>query len=202
MPQAGARIARMPLDHFAAMCDDTGLFQHAVYGIPDRITAIASMTMPAHAAVLASGHGDANRHADFIKTMQPRFAAFIQHGWNPDKGRFRNFMGYDRRWLEDAGSEDSHGRTLWALGACMAQGQDTPLAQWACGLLNRPLPRCRLSPRRGHGHLRCWVCPIIAPQDPRTARRTDATGAWRPTPRAFAGLREQGLGMVRGSADL
>ena len=53
--------------------------------------------------------------------MTTRFAAFIQHAWNPDKGRFRNFMSYDRRWLEEIGSEDSHGRTLWALGECATE---------------------------------------------------------------------------------
>src|SRR3546814_12347550 len=44
------------------------------------------------------------------------FASFLQHAWNPERGCFRNFMGYDRRWLEEAGSEDSNGRALWALG--------------------------------------------------------------------------------------
>jgi hypothetical protein len=31
-------------------------------------------------------------------------------------GRCRNFMSHSRQWLETAGSEDSHGRALWALG--------------------------------------------------------------------------------------
>ncbi|MDK4807997.1 MAG: glycosyltransferase family 4 protein [Novosphingobium aromaticivorans] len=149
---------RMPLDHFAAMCDDTGLFQHAVYGIPDRNHGYC-IDDNARALLLCHGigpHRDTNRHAGFITTMQPRFAAFIQHGWNPDTGRFRNFMGYDRRWLEEAGSEDSHGRTLWALGACMAQGQDTPLAQWACALFEQAL-----APVKAFTSPRAWAFALL-----------------------------------------
>lgn len=132
-------LPAMPLEHFATMCDDTGLFQHAVFDVPDRSHGYC-IDDNARALLLCCGlgaHGDATRHATFIQTMQPRFASFIQHGWNRDLGRFRNFLGYDRRWLEDAGSEDSHGRTLWALGACVAQGQDTPLAQWAAALFEQ-----------------------------------------------------------------
>jgi glycosyltransferase involved in cell wall biosynthesis len=126
----------MPLEHFAAMCDDTGLFQHAVFDIPDRSHGYC-IDDNARALLLCcdlGAHEDAPRHHAFIQRMQPRFASFIQHGWNRDLGRFRNFLGYDRRWLENAGSEDSHGRTLWALGACVAQRQDRPLAQWAAAL--------------------------------------------------------------------
>ena len=42
------------------------------------------------------------------ETLSVRFAAFVQHAWNKDRKRFRNFMSFDRRWLEDIGSEDSH----------------------------------------------------------------------------------------------
>src|SRR3546814_2080344 len=54
--------------------------------------------------------------APLARRLSSTFAAFIQHGWNPGNRRFRNFMGFDRRWLEDAGSEDSPGRMFWAPG--------------------------------------------------------------------------------------
>src|SRR5206468_8248151 len=69
-----------------------------------------------------------------------RFAAFIQHAWNPDNGRFRNFMSYDRRWLEAIGSEDSHGRTLWALGECARSDTAASRRQWAAALFRAALP--------------------------------------------------------------
>ena len=69
-----------------------------------------------------------------------RFAAFIQHAWNPDTRRFRNFMSYDRRWLEETGSEDSHGRTLWALGECARNDTDPSRRRWAAALFKTALP--------------------------------------------------------------
>ena len=69
-----------------------------------------------------------------------RFAAFVQHAWNPDTRRFRNFMSYDRRWLEESGSEDSHGRTLWALAECARSDTDPSRRTWAAALFKTALP--------------------------------------------------------------
>jgi len=130
--EAEPKIAALPLTHFAAMCDDTGLFQHAVGGIPDRQHGYC-IDDNARALLLSNALGSAQLSG--LPGIQPlRFAAFIQHGWNPDRKRFRNFLGFDRRWLEEVGSEDSHGRTLWALGMTAAENPDTELAQWAANL--------------------------------------------------------------------
>ena len=69
--------------------------------------------------------------------LTPIFAAFVQSAWNDDAGEFRNFMGFARNWLEDAGSEDSCGRTIWALGATALEGQTPGLRRWARGLFDR-----------------------------------------------------------------
>jgi hypothetical protein len=81
--------------------------------------------------------------------LTARFASFVQHAWNPDKKHFRNFMGFDRRWLEDKGSEDSHGRTLWALGECARSDISPSRRQWAAALFAEALPTVEgfLSPR-------------------------------------------------------
>ena len=78
--------------------------------------------------------------AQLSETITARFAAFIQHAWNPDTRRFRNFMSYDRRWLEESGSEDSHGRTLWALAECARQDTDPSRRRWAAALFKTALP--------------------------------------------------------------
>jgi hypothetical protein len=78
--------------------------------------------------------------APLSETLISRFAAFIQHAWNPDTMRFRNFMGFDRRWLGDLGSEDSHGRALWALGECAQSDPDRSRRQWAGCLFAEALP--------------------------------------------------------------
>lgn len=120
------------------MCDDTGLFQHAVHGVPDRHHGYC-VDDNARALLLCCKIG-AGPDAAFARAVAPRFAAFVQHAWNPDCGRFRNFMGYDRRWLEPVGSQDSHGRTLWALGVCAGWHDDPLLAQWAAPLFAAALP--------------------------------------------------------------
>lgn len=143
--QAGAGrshpLPDLAFTHFATMCDDTGLFQHAVHGIPDRDHGYC-VDDNARGLLLCCGHvgGDGIDAAAIpLETMAPRFAAFIQHAWNPDTGRFRNFMGYDRRWLEPTGSEDSHGRTLWALGVCAGAGDGLLPSRWAAGLFAQAL---------------------------------------------------------------
>jgi hypothetical protein len=78
--------------------------------------------------------------ARLSEPITARFAAFIQHAWNLETRRFRNFMSYDRRWLEESGSEDSHGRTLWALAKCARGDPDLSRRRWAAALFKTALP--------------------------------------------------------------
>lgn len=120
------------LDHFIAMCDDTGLFQHAVHRVPDR--AHGYCVDDNARALLVSRAFEAVGERRLPDALTTRFASFLQDAWNPDSGRFRNFLGFDRRWREPAGSEDSHGRALWALGECSRPGADPSLRRWARAL--------------------------------------------------------------------
>lgn len=121
--------------HFNAMCDNTGMYQHAIRAIPDRRHGYC-VDDNARALLLCVVPDNRMQEAPVLSA---RFASFVQHAWNPDNGRFRNFMSFDRRWLEPAGSQDSHGRTLWALGTC-AGGPDPVLAPWAADLFVQALP--------------------------------------------------------------
>ena len=124
--------------HFLSMCDSTGLLQHAVHSIPDRAHGYC-VDDNARALLLSSALATFGE-ARLPEPMTARFAAFIQHAWNPDTHRFRNFMSYDRRWLEAQGSEDSHGRTLWALGECARSDTDPSRRRWAAALFKTALP--------------------------------------------------------------
>ena len=120
------------LDHFLAMCDDTGLLQHAVYSIPDRSHGYC---IDDNARALLLACAISNQGGTGIpEPVIGRFASFIAHAWNPANGRFRNFMSFDRLWHEEAGSEDSHGRTLWALGACARADAVNSRRMWASSL--------------------------------------------------------------------
>jgi len=62
------------------------------------------------------------------------YLAFIYHAFNQENGRFRNFMSYNREWLEETGSEDSHGRALWGLGVAVNHAPNKPIRDMATRL--------------------------------------------------------------------
>jgi len=128
----------MRLGHFLSMCDETGLFQHAVHSVPDRAHGYC-VDDNARALLLACALNEPGERP-ISDVLTARFAAFVQHAWNPDTGRFRNFMGFNRTWLEDGGSEDSHGRTLWALGECTSNDASPSRRRWARALFVQALP--------------------------------------------------------------
>jgi glycosyltransferase involved in cell wall biosynthesis len=128
----------MRLGYFLSMCDDTGLFQHAVHSVPDRAHGYC-VDDNARALLLACALNEPGERP-LSDVLTGRFAAFVQHAWNPDTRRFRNFMGFNRTWLEDRGSEDSHGRTLWALGACARNDASPSRRRWASALFAQALP--------------------------------------------------------------
>jgi glycosyltransferase involved in cell wall biosynthesis len=128
----------MQLGHLHLMCDDTGLFQHAIHSIPNRLHGYC-VDDNARALILASALNAAGEHP-MSEELTGRFAAFVQHAWNPETKRFRNFMGFDRRWAEEVGSEDCHGRALWALGECARNDPNPGRKKWAAALFLAALP--------------------------------------------------------------
>jgi hypothetical protein len=114
------------------------MLQHAIHSVADRAHGYCvddnARALLFSSALLSSGE------TRLPEAITARFAAFIQHAWNPDTRRFRNFMSYDRRWLEESGSEDSHGRTLWALAECAREDTDPSRRRWAAALFKTALP--------------------------------------------------------------
>ena len=128
----------------------TGMLQHSVFSVADRSHGYCvddnARALLFSTALLRNGE------TPLSETLTARFAAFIQHAWNPDTGRFRNFMSYDRRWLEPSGSEDSHGRTLWALGRPRGAAMRPRLAADGPLRCSRPrFPPSRTLPLRARG---------------------------------------------------
>ncbi len=134
VPKAAPIPDRIGIEGFLRICDDTGILQHSVHMIPDRAHGYC-VDDNARALMLMHRLGeDALGRCGQLATV---FAAFVQHAWNPDRSEFRNFMGFGGDWLEDVGSEDSCGRTLWALGATARDARDPRLRQWALELFER-----------------------------------------------------------------
>lgn len=125
------------LDHLLRMTDGTGMLQHAVFAVPNYNEGYTTddNARALIAAVLLDVHG-----APQAEALASRYMAFLWHAFNPERGRFRNFMSFDRRWLEEIGSEDSHARTLWALGTTLGRSYNQSLLGVAGMLFERALP--------------------------------------------------------------
>jgi glycosyltransferase involved in cell wall biosynthesis len=127
---AQERVDQLPtlkLDHLHRLTDDTGILQHATFNVPnygegyttdDNARALVL-------AVLIEQLGEAESTG--IEELASRYLAFLGHAFNPENGRFRNFLTYARQWTEAAGSEDSHGRALWALGTVLGRSNNEAL---------------------------------------------------------------------------
>ncbi len=131
-------LPKLQFGHLRAMTDDTGLLQHAIRSVPDRRHGycVDDNARGLLLAAMLDGPGEQPLPDD----MTTCFAAFVQHAFNPDTRRFRNFMSFDRRWLEPQGSEDSHGRTLWALGVSARRDTSGSRRLWAADLFAQALP--------------------------------------------------------------
>jgi glycosyltransferase involved in cell wall biosynthesis len=117
-------LPELKLSHLRLMSDSTGLIQHADYNVPC-FNEGYSIDDNARALLLTALIEDSRSEgADEVRTLASRYLAFVSHAFNPAIGRFRNKMSYARNWLEDCGSEDSHGRSLWALGAVVGRSFD------------------------------------------------------------------------------
>ena len=159
------QLPPLELKHLAALTDDTGLLQHAIFRIPrreegycvdDNARALLLMTLLEPQGVAEAALGS-------------RYLAFVQHAFNPQAGRFRNFMAYDRRWLETAGSEDSHGRTLWALGTVAQRSGDPGSRALAVQLFRAALPAVEAFP-----FPRAWAFTLLGLQAYLTAFKSEA----------------------------
>ncbi|MBY0282706.1 MAG: glycosyltransferase family 4 protein [Sphingomonas sp.] len=142
LDQAPRRLAKPPAAlpllkaDFAAverMSDATGMLQHAIYSVPDRRHGYC-IDDNARALMLIAKIDDLPEVT--VDKWMTIYAAFVQHAWNPHARRFRNFMRFDREWCEDVGSEDSNGRTLWAIGTVVRHAKLHKHRDWAMAMFD------------------------------------------------------------------
>ncbi len=118
------------------MSDDCGIFQHGKYRLPDRSHGyctddnVRALSLVARQSLWVSE----NRNRD---ALAYRYAAFVNHAWCPETGRFRNFMSYSRAWLDEGGSDDCCARALEALCDVIRSDLPEDLRLWARELAQR-----------------------------------------------------------------
>ncbi len=141
------RLPTLKLDHIFRLTDGTGMLQHAVFSVPNYNEGYT--TDDNARALIVSVQLEETRSQPGVEDEKHtltqglelgyRYLAFLWHAFNPETKRFRNFMSYDRRWLEETGSEDSHGRALWALGTVMGRSRREGLRGTAGRLFERAI---------------------------------------------------------------
>jgi len=107
-------LPEIKLHHMELLTDDTGIMQHTVYRTPNRFEGYTTDDN-ARALMVTVMHFDMF-HEDHVMDLLHTYLAFLNHSLHPKSQRFRNLMSYSRNWLDEYGSEDSHGRVLWSLG--------------------------------------------------------------------------------------
>jgi len=152
-----AELPRLKLDHLHHMTDETGMLQHAIFTVPNYregyTTDDNARALMVSALLEVLGNGDALELAS-------RYLAFILYAFHSENGRFRNFMDYQRNWLEDVGSDDSHGRTLWSLGTVLGHSNSPSLQDMASKVFIRALPAIL-----GTTSPRAWAFALIGIQE-------------------------------------
>ncbi|QDT04907.1 GDP-mannose-dependent alpha-(1-6)-phosphatidylinositol monomannoside mannosyltransferase [Rubripirellula lacrimiformis] len=134
-------LPQMQLGHLDRLSDSTGIVQHAIYTIPDHDHGYCTDDN-ARALILTVLLEELGKDSPVVHSLASRYAAFLNVAFNRDTARFRNFMSFDRCWLEDDGSDDSQGRALWALGTCVGRSHRGGMAAWASEIFQLALPAC------------------------------------------------------------
>jgi glycosyltransferase involved in cell wall biosynthesis len=128
-------LPELRLEHLLRLTDSTGILQHAVFSVPNYDEGYTTDDN-ARALALAVMLEEAGE-----KLPDPwRYLAFLWHAFDPLRARFRNYLSFDRRWLDEIGSEDCHGRALAALGLLLGHGADGGLRGPAVRLFELALP--------------------------------------------------------------
>jgi len=127
----------LKLNHLHHMTDETGILQHAIFTVPNYRE---GYTIDDNArALMVSALLEALGNESALE-LGSRYLAFIWYAYNTENGCFRNFMDYQRNWQEERGSDDSHGRTLWALGTVLGRSNTAALHSMAGWVFEQALP--------------------------------------------------------------
>jgi glycosyltransferase involved in cell wall biosynthesis len=139
LAEESLELPELRLDHLTRMSDSTGLFQHALYSFPDFSHGYCTDDN-ARGLIATVLLEELELENTELQQLASTYASFMQYAFDPKLKRFRNFMRHDRHWLEAEGSEDSQGRSLWALGTCAGRSRNPDLQAWAAQLFERALP--------------------------------------------------------------
>jgi uncharacterized protein YyaL (SSP411 family) len=131
------QLPPIKLDYLASITDETGILQHTKFATPNRREGYATDDN-ARALIVCTRHNGLNRSPETAK-LADVYLSFLYH-MQMDDGRLHNFLSYDRRFLDDAGSDDSLGRALWACGSVINSNLDEEKKLLSKEVFDKALP--------------------------------------------------------------
>ena len=151
------QLPPLKLDHLLRMTDNTGIFQHAIFNVPnfaegyctdDNARAyILTLLLEETTSLVTQGQ---------FEHLASIYLAFLWDAFDQVTCRFRNFMSHQRRWLEHQGSEDSHARALWAAGTALGRSKNEGHRNLCALLFQRGLPTVE-----GFSSPRAWAFALL-----------------------------------------
>ena len=149
-------IPAAKLDHLFRMSDHTGIFQHAIYSVPNYHEAYCTDDN-ARAFIYTIFHHAEHGPDPEIDRLASSYLAFLWYAFDANTRRFRNFMSHERQWLESKGSEDSHARALWAAGTALGHSRNEGFRNLSALLFQRGL-----GPVTHFSSPRAWAFTLVA----------------------------------------
>lgn len=130
-------VPELDLSYVKRLTDDTGIFQHAKYGIPNRREGYC-IDDNSRALIMALMAYQERKDVDALNLM-PIYLSYI-HDLQLDNGNFRNFTSFSRQFLDEEGSDDSFGRTIWSLGYLINAAPNRSYAEFGYELFFKAVP--------------------------------------------------------------
>ena len=130
-------LPKFSLTHVIRLTDDTGIVQHAKYGIPNLKEGYC-LDDNARALIMALMAYQRNKSKDALELL-PVYLSYI-HYMQTEDGNFRNFLSFSRQYLDEVGSEDSFGRTIWSLGHLIGCAAHNSYREFALEIFQRSIP--------------------------------------------------------------
>ncbi len=131
-------LPEINLNHLISLSDDVGLLQHASFGIPDRDHGYSADDVGRGLAALMTCYSQ--QKDEQILPLIRTYVSFLNHS-QTETGHFHNFMSYDRRFLDEQGSDETLGRVLWGLGTLVRWGPKEQVRALAQNMMAKAVPK-------------------------------------------------------------
>lgn len=149
-------LPEIKLDHLLRMTDSTGIFQHARHNVPnfdegyctdDNARALILSVLLENLGIIKTSD---------LEDLTSLYLGFVRYSWDEKKERFRNFLSFQKNWIDKSFSQDCHGRAVWSLGVCISQSRNDGFSQLATEIFQKAL-----SSVHSFSSPRAWAFAII-----------------------------------------